>query len=116
MGVYHILVNGNNFSIFEFGPNSSICVDAMAANPNSCNQFKQMFGGNLILLCSLIFSFIFDLAAVLNLVFTVRNQPYALKSLYSGFAFLFSFAGIISWFIFAIIAVQFLSMMTLGFW
>ena len=116
MGVYHIEVSEYDFEIFDFGPSSSICDDVMVENQTSCNQFKKMFGGNIILLCSLIFSFIFNFASVWNVVFTVRNRSQDLTSLYSGFAFLFSFAGIISWFIFALIAVRFVNTMTFGFW
>ena len=75
-----------------------------------------MFWGNIILLAFLIISFLFDAAAVWNVAFTIRNRSKDLTSVYSGFAAFFSFAGIITWFIFAWLAVKFFETMTFGVW
>ena len=75
-----------------------------------------MFFGNIILLCSLVLSFSFNLAALWNVAITVRHRSQDLTSVYSGFASFFSFAGIVTWFIFALIAVRFVNTMTLGVW
>lgn len=75
-----------------------------------------MFPGNVILLTFLLISFLFTVAAVWNLSITIRNRSNELTSVYSGFAVFFSFTGIMTWFIFALIAVQFVNTMTFGVW
>ena len=106
MGVIHISIADTiEYSTFDFGPRSDICQNELALNEDSCKKFKTLFGGNIILLVSLVISFFFNLAAVWNVAITIRNRSKDLTSLYSGFAAFFSFAGIATWFIFALIAV-----------
>lgn len=88
----------------------------MADFSKPCDLFKDLFGGNIALICCLVLSFIFDAAAVWNLAITIKNHTKVLTSVYSGLAAFFSFAGIFTWFIFAWSNIGFVYTMTFGVW
>ena len=76
-----------------------------------------MFFGNLVLTFTLFLSWCFEVISLWKLSWMIRNRSIKqMSALFSGFAVFFSVAGIVTWFIFALIAVQFVDTMSFGVW